>query len=184
MPGALFTSFALFLVSEATDKTQLLIFGLGLKFKKPWHVFSGAILAHSLIDGITMALGTYVGHVLQSIWLRYAVGLAFIGIGVHHWMEKEKEDGKEFKHRNAFVYTFGTVALAEFGDKSQLLSGLLAIRYNDFLSVFVGITLALALLTGITLTVEKHYAKRLPVPLVKKASAVLFMLFGLASILA
>ncbi|MBI4043195.1 MAG: TMEM165/GDT1 family protein [Candidatus Diapherotrites archaeon] len=184
MLDAFLVSFALFLVSEATDKTQLLIFTLGLKFKKPVHVFFGALSAHTLIDGLTMALGSFLGHLLRAPWLKYAVGLAFIGIGVHHWMAKEEGDGKEFKHKNAFLYTFGTVALAEFGDKSQVISGLLAVHYEDFWSVFIGITFALALLIALNLTLEEHYAKKIPKKTVKWVSSALFILFGIASILA
>ena len=59
-------AFMLALISEIADKTQLVILGLAIKYKSSFKVFSGALLAHVIMDGIAIALGTFFGFSLSS----------------------------------------------------------------------------------------------------------------------
>src|SRR3990172_3801420 len=120
-------------VSEIADKTQFVILGLVLKYKSPYRVFSGALLAHALMDGIAILMGSAFGFTLPARLLNKLVGVLFILLGawtlVNLYVKKNAEEEKEPARNNPLSASFFTVLLSEFGDKTQVASGLLAARY-------------------------------------------------------
>ncbi|MGZ8215826.1 TMEM165/GDT1 family protein [Methylomagnum sp.] len=82
----------------------------------------------------------------------------------------------------AFVTTFGLVAAAEFGDKSQLVCMALAARHRHW-PVLWGAALAFALLNGMAVAFGAAAGHWLPEQIVAIAVAVLFAAFGVRSLL-
>jgi putative Ca2+/H+ antiporter (TMEM165/GDT1 family) len=82
----------------------------------------------------------------------------------------------------ATVTTFGLVAAAEFGDKSQLVCMALAARHRHW-PVLWGAVLAFALLNGIAVAFGAAAGRWLPEQAVAIAVAVLFAGFGIRSLL-
>lgn len=82
----------------------------------------------------------------------------------------------------AFVTSFGLVAAAEFGDKSQLVCMALAARHRHW-PVLWGAALAFALLNGIAVAFGAAAGHWLPERVVAMAVAVLFAVFGVRSLL-
>jgi putative Ca2+/H+ antiporter (TMEM165/GDT1 family) len=74
--------------------------------------------------------------------------------------------------------SFGLVALAEFGDKSQLVCMLLASRYHA-LPVLLGALAAFAVLNALAVTIGAGLALALPRYFIDSLVAVLFAAFGL-----
>ncbi|MFC7156787.1 TMEM165/GDT1 family protein [Halomarina halobia] len=76
--------------------------------------------------------------------------------------------------------SFAFVLVAEFGDKTQLLTIDLAATFPDApLSVFVGVVAALALRTGVDALVGERVERWLPERAVEAAAAAVFLAFGL-----
>jgi len=78
---------------------------------------------------------------------------------------------------------FGLIALAEIGDKSQLVCMTLAARYHRAVPVVVGATVAFALLNLLAVLFGAAVAHWLPPSVVGAAVAILFALFGLRALL-
>jgi len=77
----------------------------------------------------------------------------------------------------AFLVAFGVVFVAEFGDKTQLLTLGLAARYRA-LPVLLGLVLGAALLNALSVTVGALLGARLPTELVNIVAGLLFIGFA------
>jgi putative Ca2+/H+ antiporter (TMEM165/GDT1 family) len=78
----------------------------------------------------------------------------------------------------AFWTTFGTLFLAEMGDKTQLAAITLSARTRSPLSVFLGAALALALVSLIGVAVGAMLGKYVPEDLIRKVAAAAFIVVG------
>ncbi len=75
--------------------------------------------------------------------------------------------------------TFGTILLAELGDKTQLAAILLTSKTGRPLSVFIGAAVALCVVTLIGVIVGEGLIAIIPQHLLKKGAAAAFILIGL-----
>jgi putative Ca2+/H+ antiporter (TMEM165/GDT1 family) len=79
------------------------------------------------------------------------------------------------------VTSFLFIMVAEFGDKTQLLTINLAATFPESpVAVFVGVMAALALRTGVDAVIGGQVRRYLPARLIQLAAAVVFIAFGLA----
>ncbi len=74
--------------------------------------------------------------------------------------------------------TFGLIAMAEFGDKTQLTVIALSAGY-DRVKVFSGVVLAFAFVTGLGVLVGEGLLQIIPENLIKIMAGLLFVFFGL-----
>jgi putative Ca2+/H+ antiporter (TMEM165/GDT1 family) len=77
-----------------------------------------------------------------------------------------------------FFVTFGTIFLAEFGDKTQLAALTMAAETRLPLTVFLGASLALALVTLLGVVFGSLMSQWLPQSLLKKIAGASFILIG------
>jgi Ca2+/H+ antiporter, TMEM165/GDT1 family len=78
--------------------------------------------------------------------------------------------------------SFGVLFAAEWGDLSQLAVAGLAARYDEPLSVFIGAWAALLVVSGLAVFLGKNLADRLPIALIRRVAAGLFVVFALFAI--
>ncbi len=184
-------AFLLGFLSEIADKTQLVILGLALKYKSGFKVFAGALLGHALMDGIAIILGIYFGVSLSSAissgMIKNIVGGIFIALGlwafIKIYFKKSKKEKNRILGKAPLIVSFLTILLSEFGDKTQVASGLLGAKYLFFIPVFLGFSLALALAIGLNVFIGRRFAERIPRKAIKIITGVLFILFGIFSLL-
>jgi len=74
---------------------------------------------------------------------------------------------------------FGTLFLAELGDKTQLATLLLAARTSKPLPVFLGAASALVLITLLAVLFGEAATRVVPVAYIRKGAAGAFILIGL-----
>ena len=79
--------------------------------------------------------------------------------------------------------TFGVVFLAELGDKTQLAAMTMSASSRKPLSVFIGASVALAAVSAIGVAVAGGLAEVVPMTVVRKVSAGLFVVIGIAMLL-
>ena len=79
--------------------------------------------------------------------------------------------------------TFGVIFLAELGDKTQLAAMTMSASTKKPLSVFIGASLALATVSAIGVAVGTGLAEVIPLSIVRKVAAALFVVIGLAMLL-
>ena len=186
MANPFIISFLIALISEVADKTQLVILGLSLKYKSSLKVFSGALLAHAIMDGIAIFLGTFFGFALSLDLIKNLVGFVFIMLGlwifVKLYIKTSKKENNIYS-KNPFLVSFLIVLFSEFGDKTQISSGLLAANYLAPFTIFFGFVLALGIAIGFNVFIGSRLAEKIPRKTIKIITAVLFILFGIFTLL-
>jgi putative Ca2+/H+ antiporter (TMEM165/GDT1 family) len=78
-----------------------------------------------------------------------------------------------------FLTTFGTIFLAELGDKTQLVAIMMTSKTKLPLSVFVGASLALCLVTLVGVLLGEGLIALIPQNILKKVAALAFVAIGL-----
>lgn len=81
-----------------------------------------------------------------------------------------------------FLTTFGIIALAEFGDKTQLAAITLCCKHKP-LQVFLGTVLALILVNGVGVLIGEALAALLPMFWIGIGAGIIFVVFGLYMLL-
>ena len=79
--------------------------------------------------------------------------------------------------------TFGLIFLAELGDKTQLATMTMAASSRAPLSVFLGASLALVVLSGAGAFLGAGLAEVIPMGVVRTVAAIAFILVGIAMLL-
>ncbi len=69
-------------LAEIGDKTQLLAFLLAARFKKPWPIVLGILVATVVNHGLAGALGAWITASVSPAMLRWGLGLSFLGMAV------------------------------------------------------------------------------------------------------
>ena len=107
-------------LAEMGDKTQLLALVLAARFKKPWPIVWGILVATVLNHAMAGALGAWVTTQISPQTLRYILGASFIAMAVWMLVPDKLDDAADSKKPRFGV--FGTTVvlffLAEIGDKS------------------------------------------------------------------
>ena len=78
-----------------------------------------------------------------------------------------------------FLTTFGTIFLAELGDKTQLVAIMMTSKTKLPLSVFTGASLALCLVTLVGVLLGEGLIVLIPQHILKKVAALAFVVIGL-----
>ena len=170
-------SFGIIALAELGDKTQISVMCLSAN-KRAKTVFIGAVLAFALVDGVSALIGGTIAAFIPSQWIGIGAGCAFLIFGVYSLFSKSEE--VEVDNRSStIVRSFSLIALMELGDKTQLSVIALAAEYNAPYMVFVGVMLALALLTVIGIVVGAVISRYAPMKYVKIGSSIVFIVFGI-----
>jgi Ca2+/H+ antiporter, TMEM165/GDT1 family len=181
-------AFVLILPVELPDKTLFATLVLATRFK-PLPVFLGVGLAFAVQCVVAVTAGSLLG-LLPHYVVTAAVALLFLVGAVVLWRSaqsgpEEEELGETPEHPpfwRATAISFGVLFAAEWGDFSQLATAGLAARYDAPVSVFVGSLAALLLVAGVAVFLGRKLADRLPVALIRRVAAVLFLAFAVVAV--
>jgi putative Ca2+/H+ antiporter (TMEM165/GDT1 family) len=178
-------AFILVLPVELPDKTLFATLVLATRFK-PLPVFAGVGTAFAVQALIAVTAGSLLS-LLPDYVVSGVVALLFLVGAVLLWRSARSgpEDDEELadtpEHPSFFraaALSFGVLFAAEWGDLSQLATAGLAARYNDPVSVFIGAWTALLVVSGLAVFLGRKLADRLPIPLIRRVAAALFLLFA------
>ncbi|MEQ3635254.1 MAG: TMEM165/GDT1 family protein [Thalassolituus sp.] len=181
---ALFSAFVLVALGEIGDKTQLLSLALILKFRKPWPILAGVVVATLLNHGACVWFGDWLASAIPLEWLRWTLGLSFIGLGL--WMlipddDEEVEDNPRF---GPFLTALVLFFIAEIGDKTQLATIALAIQFKDqFWPVLSGSTLGMIAANLPVIWLAHQFGSQQFETWAHRISAALFVGFGIVALL-
>ena len=168
-------------IGEMGDKTQVLALLLAARYRKPWPVAFGILLATVLSMGVTAWLGSFMSGLFSRQTLRWILVFMFFAVAI--WtLIPERDHGEEepkFKSSAGLVLTaFLTFLLAEMGDKSQAATFLLAAKYHQFASVMAGSSLGLMCSILPAILLGKTTSQWLPLKWVRIAAACIFAALG------
>ncbi len=171
-------------LAEMGDKTQLLSLVLAARFRKPWPIVLGILVATLANHGLAGAAGAWVTAFVGPQILRWVLGASFLAMAV--WMlipdKLDEGDGDKAPRLGVFATTVIAFFLAEMGDKTQIATVMLAARYNVWLPVVLGTTLGMMLANAPVVWFGDRVTRRVPIRVVHLVSAAIFAVLGVAAL--
>ncbi|MDT3671475.1 MAG: TMEM165/GDT1 family protein [Aromatoleum sp.] len=171
-------------LAEIGDKTQLLAFMLAARFRRPWPIIAGILIATVANHAFAGAVGTWITTLVGPDVLRWVLGLSFLAMAV--WiLIPDKIDDDELSAPKFGVLGTTIVAffLAEMGDKTQIATVALAAQYGAYVAVVAGTTFGMMIANVPAVIAGDRVANRLPVRLIHGVAASLFAVLGIAALL-
>jgi putative Ca2+/H+ antiporter (TMEM165/GDT1 family) len=184
------TAFVLVLPVELPDKTLFASLVLATRFP-PLPVFVGVGTAFGLQVAIAVTAGSLLSLLPEAL-VSGVVAVLFLVGAVLLWRSAQEgpedaADVAEGKEGRSFLrvaaISFGVLFAAEWGDLSQLATAGLAARYDEPVSVFIGAWAALLVVSGLAVFLGKKLADRLPITMIRRVAACLFLVFAVFAII-
>jgi len=179
---AFIASFVMIFFAEMGDKTQLLALAFSSKYKLG-QVLAGAFLATIVLNSAAVGAGKLLVSIVPFNVITVIAALSFVAFGIWSLKSEHGEENKTGRTRFGPIATvFLAFLLAELGDKTQLAAISLSIEYKSFIAVLCGSSLALFSADTIGIMAGGILKKYVPESSVKWISALLFIFFGLWSL--
>ncbi|MEV6973373.1 TMEM165/GDT1 family protein [Kitasatospora sp. NPDC093806] len=181
-------TFGIVFLAELPDKTALASLMLGAKYRASY-VFAGIAAAFALQVGIALVAG-HLLSLLPHRWVEGVTGVLFLAGAAMLLLHGggEDEDGHAAKEPSANSFwkvagaSFLVVAIAEFGDLTQIMTANLAAKYADPLAVGLGAWLALCAVAGIAILGGQKLLKHVPMKMIIRVAAGVMVLMAGVSI--
>ena len=171
-------------LAEMGDKTQLLSLLLAARFRRPWPIIVGILIATTINHAFAAALGQWLTSVVSPDLLRWALGGSFVAMAA--WILVPDKPGAQDDNAEKYGVLGTTVIaffLAEIGDKTQVATVALAAKYAVLWVVVAGTTLGMMLANVPAVIVGERLAKRIPLKLTRTVAAVIFAVVSAAVLL-
>jgi putative Ca2+/H+ antiporter (TMEM165/GDT1 family) len=181
---ALWSSFAVVALAEMGDKTQLLALALASRYRRPWPVMTGILIATLANHALAASVGVQAVQLIPPAWLAWIVGLGFIAFGC--WiLVPDRADARPTASRFGPLATTAVLFfLAEIGDKTQLATVALGAHFHSTIAVTAGTTAGMLLADGLAVAAGDRLTAMAPMRVVRWIAAALFFAFGVAAIAA
>ena len=167
-------------LAELGDKTQLLALILAAKYRKPWTICLGILLATVVNHTLAGAFGALLAQWLSPQTLRLIVAVSFLAIAVWTLIPDKADEGDTARWRGHGVL-FVTVLsffLAEIGDKTQIATAVIAAEYHPLWQVVAGTTSGMLIADVPAVWLGARFAQRLPLRATRSVAALLFAALG------
>ena len=177
------TSTAVVALAEMGDKTQLLALALAARFRAPFAVMAGILLATLANHALAALAGMTLAGWLEGPVFRLLIALGFLAMAA--WtLVPDKLDDNEIKTPpgNALLATTIAFFIVEIGDKTQVATMALAAQYQSLLLVTAGTTIGMMLANAPAVWLGERLVKRVPLTLMRRLAAALFAILGLATL--
>ena len=179
-PAVALTTFAIVFPAELPDKTAIAALILGSRYRPQW-AFAGIAAAFT----VHVVLAVTAGSLLQLLPRRsvegivaalFAVGAVVLLRGGHEDPVQAPEHEPTF--RRIVVTSFTVIAVAEFGDITQIVTANFAAHYRQPLSVGVGSLAALLAAAGLSMIGGRALLRVLPVAWITRAAALAMLVLA------
>lgn len=177
---AFFISTLTITIGEIGDKTQLLALLLAARFKRPVPIILGILVATLVNHALAGAAGGWIRAAIHPDTLRWVLGISFLLIAAWALIPDQVDDKLESRGKyGVFAITCVTFFLAEMGDKTQIATVALAVKYTDLLQVVAGTTLGMLLADIPAVILGKVASPNFPFKAVRIVSAAIFGILGM-----
>lgn len=124
-------------LAEIGDKTQLLALLLAARFRQPIPIVTGILVATLANHALAGALGALVSSWLTPETLKWVLGVSFLLMAGWTLVPDGSPDDEASRYTRLGVFSATLLAffLAEMGDKTQITTVALAIRFQSMLTV-------------------------------------------------
>ena len=167
-------------LAEMGDKTQLLSLVLAARFRKPWPIVWGILVATLANHGLAGAVGSWVTTQLGAEALRWVLGGSFLAMAVWILVPDKFDDAAEKTHPRMGIFATTVVAffIAEMGDKTQVATVMLAAQFQSWFWVVAGTTLGMMLANAPVVWLGEAITRKISLSWVHRISAVVFAVLG------
>jgi len=183
------TVFPIICLGELPDKTMFTSLVMASR-GRPLAVWFGAAAAFTVHVGLAIAAGSLIGllphRALEiTVSVLFAAGAALLLRGRH---EESSDEHVELHGEPGFwkvAWTgFAVIAVAEFGDLTQVATATLAARYHDPLAVGVGAVLGLWAVGALAIVGGRQLLRVVPFKWITRVAAVVMIGLAIASLIA
>lgn len=146
-----------------------------------------SLLPHHIVEGVVAALFFAGALYLLLVKEKTAIGEGE-AIATRQERALDKADvqavalGARSSQFRVVLTTFVIIAIAEFGDLTQILIANLSARYRDPLSVFIGASVAFIVVSGVGVALGRTITRVLPLALIRKISGLALLALGILSV--
>ncbi len=169
-------------IAEIGDKTMLLAIMLSATWRRPLPIILGILVATLANHLFAAVAGSVLAKFMDGDWLRWVVGIAFLGFAGWALIPDKFEEKAEVIEKT-FMGIFWTTTAAffviEMGDKTQVATAMMAARFETILPVLAGSTLGMMLVNGPAVLLGEVAARKLPLAWIRLAAAAGFAVTGL-----
>jgi len=175
-------------LAEMGDKTQLLSLVLAARYRKPLPIIAGILIATLVNHGFAGAVGGWITQMVGASLLRWILGLGFIAMAAWMLIPDKLDDAEDTRPARSALGILGTTIVAfffaEMGDKTQIATVALAARFStEVLHVVLGTTVGMMLANAPAVLLGDRFANKLPIGLVHKIAAGVFLVLGVLALL-
>jgi putative Ca2+/H+ antiporter (TMEM165/GDT1 family) len=177
MLESLFVPTLIVALAEIGDKTQLLALLLAARFRQPWPIILGIVVATLANHFLAGAAGNWVAGLFSPATLSWTLAASFLAVALWTLVPDKLDDDESsaFKRYGPFLTTLIAFFIAEMGDKTQVATVMLAAQYPDFVLVVIGTTLGMLIANVPVVLVGNFAAERLPLTLIRRLAACAFV---------
>jgi Ca2+/H+ antiporter, TMEM165/GDT1 family len=176
---ALLVSAGVVALAEIGDKTQLLALLLATKFKRPWPVVLGILVATLANHAFASAVGAWLVDFIGARKLHWILGLSFIAMALWTLIPDSAPDEAAATPRHGvFLTTVVAFFIVEMGDKTQIATVALAAQFHSIVFVVIGTTLGMMLANVPVVFAGDVLIRRVPLKVVRIVTAVSFLALG------
>ncbi|MBD3735661.1 MAG: TMEM165/GDT1 family protein [Pseudomonas balearica] len=168
-------------LAEIGDKTQLLALLLAARYRRPWPIIWGIVVATLANHAAAGLLGNIVSDLLSPVMLRWILALSFALVAVWTLIPDrlDDDDARLGRAYGPFLATLIAFFIAEMGDKTQVATVMLAAQYPQLVLVVIGTTLGM-LIANVPVVLASHFAAdRLPLTLIRRIAAAAFAVLAI-----
>lgn len=173
-------------LAEMGDKTQLLALLLAARYRAPIPIVIAILFATLLNHALAAALGQWLVSMIDPNILRWILAVGFIAMALWMLVPDKLDDNDDHISRwhkfGVFGATFILFFLAEIGDKTQIATVALAARFDSLIWVLTGTTIGMMIANVPAVFVGDRMANRLPISLIHRIAALVFLLVGVGVI--
>jgi Ca2+/H+ antiporter, TMEM165/GDT1 family len=180
---AFLVSFLVVALAEMGDKTQLIAFSLASRYRRPWVVMSGILVATIANHALAASAGAWAGTWLAGRALDGLLGLGFLAFGAWVLVPDRARALAPEPGWGPLVSTVVIFFLAEMGDKTQLATMALGARFTAPWTVTSGTTLGMLAADSLAVFAGARLGAGPSVTAARRVAAGLFVAVGLAAIL-
>ncbi|NOI59805.1 TMEM165/GDT1 family protein [Vibrio coralliilyticus] len=163
-------------LAEIGDKTQLLSLLLASRYRKPIPIIAAIFFATIANHALAAWLGVVVADYLSPEVLKWVVVASFLAMAGWVLIPDKLDDDDEISNRGPFVASFVAFFIAEIGDKTQIATSILGAQFADALTlVIIGTTLGMLAANVPVVLIGKLSADKMPLNLIGKVTALLFI---------
>jgi putative Ca2+/H+ antiporter (TMEM165/GDT1 family) len=170
-------------VAEIGDRTQLLSLMLAARYRRPFPILAGVLLATLANHTLAGLAGVWIADLLSPFVLRLVLGIGLIAVAAWTLVpDTLQRDADRLGGRGAFATALITFFFAEIGDKTQIATVALAARFDDLALVVLGTTLGMMAANVPVIVFGSAFAGRLPLRAIRMAAAAIFAALGIATL--